>query len=76
MQGLDQQGLIARVTKYVGFYSGQDGGGGCVEKRLRDKCGSCETIGAIAIVEARMAVAGTRVVVAEMKTMVGTDNIC
>lgn len=47
-----------------------------MEKRLRGKCGSCETIGAIAIVEARMEVAGTRVVVAEMKEVVGTDNIC
>lgn len=32
MQGLAQQGLIARVTKYVGFYSGQDGEGLCGEK--------------------------------------------
>lgn len=50
-------------------------GRACVEKRLKGKCGSCETIGTIAIVEARMVVAGTRVVVAEMKEMVGTD-IC
>lgn len=42
-----------------------------MESRLSGKGGSCEAIGAIAIVEVGMVVAGIRVVVADMREMIG-----
>lgn len=77
-----KQVFIARVSILDSILG--EMGSSSVENRLRGKCGSCETIGAIAIVQAGMVVAGPREVVAEMKDMAGfwisledgAENIC
>lgn len=70
-----KQVLLARVSHILDSILGK-GESSCVENRLRGKCGSSETTGAVAMVEAGM-------VVADMKEVVrlwifledGADNI-